>query len=44
VIDIMRTHPMVMIGGQLQQNPFFTQPEEFLREFRARRSGASDSR
>ena len=39
VIDIMRTHPMVIIGGYLQQNPFFTRPEEFLREFRGRRSG-----
>jgi hypothetical protein len=39
VIDIMRTHPMVIIGGQLQQNPFFTRPEEFLSEFRGRRSG-----
>jgi hypothetical protein len=38
VIDIMRTHPMVMIGGHLQQNPFFTHPDEFLREFRERRS------
>jgi hypothetical protein len=38
VIDIMRTHPMVIIGGTLQQNPFFTPPEEFLREFRGRRS------
>ena len=38
VIDIMRTHPLVIIGGQLQQNPFFTPPEEFLAEFRGRRS------
>jgi hypothetical protein len=38
VIDIMRTHPMVIIGGHLQQNPFFTRPEEFLHEFRGRRS------
>ena len=36
VIDIMRTHPMVIIGGLLQRNPFFTQPEEFLREYRER--------
>jgi hypothetical protein len=42
VIDIMRTHPMVIIGGHLQQNPFFTQPEEFLREFRGRRSGRTN--
>ena len=39
VIDILRTHPLVIIGGILQQNPFFTPPQEFLREFRARRSG-----
>jgi hypothetical protein len=39
VIDIMRTHPMVVIGGHLQQNPFFARPEEFLREFRGRRAG-----
>ena len=42
VIDIMRTHPMVIIGGHLQQNPFFTRPEEFLREFRGRRSGRTN--
>jgi MEDS: MEthanogen/methylotroph, DcmR Sensory domain len=39
VIDILRTHPLVIIGGILQQNPFFTPPQEFLREYRARRSG-----
>jgi hypothetical protein len=38
VVDIMRTHPMVIIGGILQQNPFFVPPEEFLREVRGRRS------
>src|SRR5580698_2365789 len=37
VIDIMRTHPLVIVGGILQHNPFFTQPEEFLREYRGRR-------
>ena len=37
VIDIMRTHPMIVIGGSLQQNPFFVPPEEFLRELRERR-------
>jgi hypothetical protein len=42
VIDIMRTHPMVIIGGHLQQNPFFTPPEEFLDEFRGRRSGQTN--
>jgi hypothetical protein len=36
VIDIMRTHPMVIIGGILQRNPFYVPPEEFLRELRQR--------
>lgn len=38
VIDIMRTHPMIIIGGILQQNPFFVPPAEFLREVRERRA------
>jgi hypothetical protein len=41
LIDILRTHPLVIIGGILQQNPFFTPPKEFLEEYRTRRSGAS---
>ena len=44
VIDIMRTHPMVIIGGILQQNPFYVPPEEFLREVRARRVKGTASR
>ena len=43
VIDIMRTHPMVIVGGILQHNPFFVPPDEFLREFRQRRAGRSRS-
>jgi hypothetical protein len=38
VIDIMRTHPMIIIGGILQSNPFFVPPKEFLREIRGRRA------
>jgi MEDS: MEthanogen/methylotroph, DcmR Sensory domain len=38
VIDILRTHPMVIIGGILQRNPFFVPPEEFLSELRERRA------
>ena len=37
VIDILRTHPMVLVGGILHQNPFFVPPSQFLRELRARR-------
>jgi hypothetical protein len=27
---------MIIIGGILQENPFFVPPDEFLRELRAR--------
>lgn len=37
-MDIMRTHPMVIIGGQLQENPFFVPPDEMLGELRRRRN------
>jgi len=37
VIDVMRTHPLVIIGGILHPNPFFVPPEEFLPDFRERR-------
>jgi hypothetical protein len=43
VIDILRTHPMVIIGGILQQNPFFVPPQEFVREIRERRAGRNKS-
>lgn len=43
VIDIMRTHPMVIIGGLLQQNPFYTPPEEFLHQVRERRARRTKS-
>jgi hypothetical protein len=36
-MDIMRTHPLVIIGGLLRENPFFVPPDEFLLEIRERR-------
>jgi hypothetical protein len=36
IIDVMRTHPMMIIGGILQENPFYVPPEEFVRQLRAR--------
>jgi hypothetical protein len=38
VIDILRTHPMVIIGGMLQENPFFVPPDDFLSELKQRRN------
>ena len=37
IVDILRTHPMVLLGGMLQENPFFIPPSEFLEE-RGRRA------
>lgn len=38
VVDALRTHPMVIIGGVLQENPFFVPPDELLRDLRERRA------
>jgi len=38
MIDVMRTHPVVLIGGVLQENPFFVPPDQLLLELRERRS------
>jgi hypothetical protein len=38
VMDVMRTHPMIIVGGILQQNPFFMPPQEFLQELYQRRA------
>jgi hypothetical protein len=40
VMDILRTHPQVIVGGILQENPFYVMPEQFLRELRARKVAA----
>ena len=37
VVDIMRAHPMVIIGGVLHQNPYYVPPDEYLREIQCRR-------
>ncbi len=37
VMDILRTHPMVIVGGVLQENPLYVPPEEFMRELRQRK-------
>jgi len=38
VLDALRTHPVVIIGGLLQENPFFVPPDQLLLEIRERRS------
>ena len=36
IIDIVRTHPLMLVGGVLQENPFYVPPDEFLAELRSR--------
>jgi MEDS: MEthanogen/methylotroph, DcmR Sensory domain len=43
IVDLIRTHPLVIIGGNLQENPFYVPPDEFLRELRDRRKGTSSN-
>ena len=37
VMDALRTHPAVIVGGLLQVNPFFVPPDQFLLEIKERR-------
>jgi hypothetical protein len=36
IVDIMRTHPLIIIGATLYENPFYMAPDEFLRQRRER--------
>jgi hypothetical protein len=38
LVGVMQTHPMVLIGGVVQQNPFFIEPDKFLHDRRTRRA------
>jgi len=44
IVDVMRSHPIVIIGDIIQENPFFMPPQEFLRELRERRQAARTAR
>jgi MEDS: MEthanogen/methylotroph, DcmR Sensory domain len=43
VMDALRTHPVVIIGGLLQENPFFVPPDQLLLEIRERRSASKSA-
>ena len=38
MMDALRTHPVVIVGGLLHENPFFVPPDQFLLEIRKRRT------
>jgi hypothetical protein len=41
VVDVMRTHPMIIVGGMLQENPFFVATDAFLRDLHQRAARSS---
>jgi hypothetical protein len=43
VMDMLRVHPVVIVGGVLQENPFFVPPDQFLVELRERKSDRSSA-
>jgi hypothetical protein len=36
MMDLLRTHPLTLIGGVVQENPFYTPATEMLRELKQR--------
>ena len=38
-VDILRTHPVAIIGGLLYENPFFVPPQQILRQVLQRSGG-----
>src|ERR1700758_249188 len=43
VMDMLRVHPVVIVGGVLQENPFFVPPDQFLLELRERKSSRNNA-
>ncbi len=41
IMDALRVHPAVIIGGIYQENPFYVPPDEFLNELRERNASRS---
>jgi hypothetical protein len=41
ILDILRTHPAVILGGVPRVNPFFVPPDQFLDELGRREGGAA---
>jgi hypothetical protein len=42
-LDALRTHPLVIIGGLLQENPFYVSPDQLLSEIREGRLTAKSA-
>jgi hypothetical protein len=44
VIDVLRSHPVAIIGGIVHENPFYVPPDELLRELRERQGKPSSGK
>lgn len=40
LMDVLRTHPLTLINGIVQENPFFTPPSVLAKEMRTRHTPA----
>jgi hypothetical protein len=40
-MDILRSHPLTLVGNVIHENPFYTQPEDLLHQIRARNKDQS---
>jgi hypothetical protein len=38
LVDLLRAHPLTIMNGVLHENPFYTPPDEMLRDIQRRRS------
>jgi hypothetical protein len=43
IVDILRTHPWVVIGDRMQVNPFFVPPDQLISEIQARKSAGAQA-
>jgi len=41
LMDVLRTHPLTLINGIVQENPFFISPSEMLEELENRKLRAA---
>lgn len=42
VVDVLRTHPLALVGATLRENPFFIPPSEFLQERQTRNASTEE--
>ena len=38
ILGVLRTHPLVILGGAVHYNPFYVRPEELLKEMQSRKA------